>query len=182
MASRPLYTIGHSTRTAAALIDLLHAHGIQTLVDVRTIPRSRHNPQFNRDALAEALTAPECWVERTRPARKRVNLRPYLRDLHLEGGFLLMELGVTPTGTARADDVLRLIGQYVTVSREPGLYLTPVPAQEASFSGSALFSYRLNWQTALFLGIGDDRERSPQDDLARTGRQVFLKLSYSFRR
>ena len=55
MASRPLYTIGHSTRTAAALIDLLHAHGIQTLVDVRTIPRSRHNPQFNRDALAEAL-------------------------------------------------------------------------------------------------------------------------------
>jgi hypothetical protein len=77
---------------------------------------------------------------------------------------------------------LRLIGQYVTVSREPGLYLTPVAAQESSFSGSALFSYRLNWQTALFFGIGDDRERSPQDHLARTGRQVFLKLSYAFRR
>jgi radical SAM-linked protein len=59
--------------------------------------------------LAEALAAPECWVERTRPARKRVNLRPYLRDLRLEGGALLMELGVTPTGTARADDVLRLL-------------------------------------------------------------------------
>jgi uncharacterized protein (DUF488 family) len=57
MASRALYTIGHSTRTAAALLALLREHGIEALVDVRTIPRSRHNPQFNRDALAETLAA-----------------------------------------------------------------------------------------------------------------------------
>ena len=55
MSSRALYTIGHSTRTADALVELLRAHGIETLVDVRTIPRSRHNPQFNRDALARSL-------------------------------------------------------------------------------------------------------------------------------
>src|SRR5215510_1487769 len=57
MSSRALYTIGHSTRTAAALVELLRAHAIEALVDVRTVPRSRHNPQFNRDALAETLAA-----------------------------------------------------------------------------------------------------------------------------
>lgn len=41
-------TIGHSTRTIDEFIDLLKIHQIECLVDVRTIPRSRHNPQFNR--------------------------------------------------------------------------------------------------------------------------------------
>ena len=57
MSSRALYTIGHSTRTADALVELLRAHGIDALVDVRTVPRSRHNPQFNRDAVAKTLAA-----------------------------------------------------------------------------------------------------------------------------
>jgi uncharacterized protein (DUF488 family) len=57
MSSPPLYTIGHSTRTVDALVDLLRAHRIETLVDVRTFPRSRRNPQFNHDALAESLAA-----------------------------------------------------------------------------------------------------------------------------
>ena len=48
-------TIGHSTRSLPEFVELLRAHGVQHLVDVRTIPRSRHNPQFNRDALPEAL-------------------------------------------------------------------------------------------------------------------------------
>lgn len=46
-----LWTIGHSTRPAAELIELLQEHKVVRLVDVRTVPRSRHNPQFNRDAL-----------------------------------------------------------------------------------------------------------------------------------
>jgi uncharacterized protein (DUF488 family) len=53
--SRQLWTIGHSTRPIDEFVDLLHAHGIQRLVDVRTIPRSRHNPQFNTDRLAKSL-------------------------------------------------------------------------------------------------------------------------------
>jgi hypothetical protein len=77
---------------------------------------------------------------------------------------------------------LRLIGQYVSVSRDPDLYLVPVATHSSGFSGSALFSYRLNWQTALFLGYGDERESSPADLLERTGRQFFVKLSYSIRR
>jgi uncharacterized protein (DUF488 family) len=50
-----IYTIGHSTRPLDEFRDMLQAHGIAALIDVRTIPRSRHNPQFNDDALAESL-------------------------------------------------------------------------------------------------------------------------------
>jgi uncharacterized protein (DUF488 family) len=50
-----IFTIGHSTRSVEALIALLEAEGIVRLVDIRTIPRSRFNPQFNGDALAESL-------------------------------------------------------------------------------------------------------------------------------
>lgn len=48
-------TIGHSTRSIEEFIRLLQAHGVTRVVDVRTIPRSRHNPQFNRDALPASL-------------------------------------------------------------------------------------------------------------------------------
>jgi uncharacterized protein (DUF488 family) len=50
-----IWTIGHSTRPIDAFVGLLTAHGIQQLVDVRTVPRSRHNPQFNTDMLAASL-------------------------------------------------------------------------------------------------------------------------------
>ncbi len=50
-----VYTIGHSTRTQADFISLLQHYGVATLVDVRKIPRSRHNPQFNLEELATAL-------------------------------------------------------------------------------------------------------------------------------
>ena len=50
-----VYTIGHSTRTADAFVALLKAHGVGCLADIRTVPRSRHNPQFNGDALAASL-------------------------------------------------------------------------------------------------------------------------------
>jgi uncharacterized protein (DUF488 family) len=50
-----IFTIGHSTRPIDVFVRLLRAHGVQRVVDVRTIPRSRHNPQFNRDQLSPAL-------------------------------------------------------------------------------------------------------------------------------
>lgn len=52
-----LYTIGHSTRTLEELIEALHAHEIQTLVDIRAFPASRRLPQFNREALEATLPA-----------------------------------------------------------------------------------------------------------------------------
>lgn len=51
----PFFTIGHSTRSTPEFVDLLRVSGIRTVVDVRTMPRSRTNPQFNLDALPESL-------------------------------------------------------------------------------------------------------------------------------
>jgi uncharacterized protein (DUF488 family) len=52
-----VFTIGHSTRTIGEFIEILRAHGVRRVVDVRSIPRSRHNPQFNRESLARHLRA-----------------------------------------------------------------------------------------------------------------------------
>ena len=50
-----IFTVGHSTLPIADFVALLKAYGIERLGDVRTVPRSRHNPQFNADALAASL-------------------------------------------------------------------------------------------------------------------------------
>ena len=50
-----IFTVGHSTRPLGEFVDLLKAHSVTRLVDVRTVPRSRHNPQFNRDTFPDAL-------------------------------------------------------------------------------------------------------------------------------
>jgi 3-methyladenine DNA glycosylase/8-oxoguanine DNA glycosylase len=52
-----LYTLGHSTRTLEELVQLLRAFEISVVADIRTMPRSRHNPQFNADALRPRLRA-----------------------------------------------------------------------------------------------------------------------------
>jgi uncharacterized protein (DUF488 family) len=52
-----LWTIGHSNRALEEVIGMLGAHGIEVLVDVRSVPRSRHNPQFNRETLPGELAA-----------------------------------------------------------------------------------------------------------------------------
>ena len=55
-ANQPtVLTIGHSTRPRGDFVGLLKSHGVQRIVDVRTIPRSRHNPQFSRETLSAAL-------------------------------------------------------------------------------------------------------------------------------
>jgi uncharacterized protein (DUF488 family) len=48
-------TVGHSTRSIEEFIALLKAHGVERLVDIRTVPKSRRNPQFHTDALAASL-------------------------------------------------------------------------------------------------------------------------------
>lgn len=52
-----VFTVGHSTRTMEAFIRLLQAHNVTCVVDVRTIPRSRLNPQFNAESLPASLKA-----------------------------------------------------------------------------------------------------------------------------
>ena len=50
-----IMTVGHSTRTLDEFVRLLHTHQATCIADVRTVPRSRHNPQFNRDVLPASL-------------------------------------------------------------------------------------------------------------------------------
>jgi hypothetical protein len=82
------------------------------------------------------------------------------------------------TFSARA--FIRAIGQYVETKRDPQLYTFEVLEKEGDFSGSVLLAYKLNWQSVLFLGYGDTRTLSDEDTLERSGRQLFLKLSYAF--
>ena len=59
MKEKVIWTIGHSTRPILEFLDLLTRQGIRSLVDVRAIPFSRHNPQFNQDALSKSLQTAE---------------------------------------------------------------------------------------------------------------------------
>ncbi len=52
----PFFTIGHSTRAIAEFVDLLTTNSVRFVADVRTVPRSRTNPQYNRDVLPETLS------------------------------------------------------------------------------------------------------------------------------
>jgi hypothetical protein len=76
----------------------------------------------------------------------------------------------------------RLIGQYVRTDYTSSLYPTPVPATAGGFQGSALLAYQLNWQSVVYLGYGDGRVLSENARLLRSGRDLFLKVSYAFQR
>ena len=52
-----IFAIGHSTREIGDFTEIIQAHGINLLADIRTIPKSRHNPQFNQDFLKKQLKA-----------------------------------------------------------------------------------------------------------------------------
>lgn len=77
---------------------------------------------------------------------------------------------------------LRAIGQYVEMKRDPSLYASPVSEKDGSFSASLLFAYKLNWQTVLFAGYGDNRTLVEENRLEKEDRQFFLKMSYAFQR
>lgn len=55
MAHHPFFTIGHSTRSIPDFVALLNEAEVRLVVDVRTVPRSRTNPQYNRDVLPDTL-------------------------------------------------------------------------------------------------------------------------------
>ena len=95
-----IYTIGHSTRPIAEFLELLQAQGIKLLVDVRTIPRSRHNPQYNTETLAADAEQPSHSLRSPARARRsssrekgfhqhRMGKRvlPRIRGLHANAGI-----------------------------------------------------------------------------------------------
>jgi len=80
--------------------------------------------------------------------------------------------------TARS--FVRVIGQYVSTDRDPSLFLTPQPAHDGFFGSSILLAYKINWQSVMYLGYGDDRMLDQQQHLQKFDRQVFVKVAYAF--
>ena len=68
---------------------------------------------------------------------------------------------------------LRLIGQWIETVRDPALYTFEVAPRDASFSASAVFAYKLNWQTVAYLGWSEGQELDERDDLASEARSAF---------
>jgi hypothetical protein len=103
-------------------------------------------------------------------------------DGHRERLFTAQVARLRLVYTFTARTFVRLITQYVATKRDVSLYDSEVDQHSGSFSSSALFAYKLNWQTVLFLGYGDTRTMTPEGQLERDDRQLFFKLSYAFQR
>jgi len=110
--SAAIYTIGHSTRAADELVDLLRQSEVETLVDVRRYPASRRYPQFNRDALTATLPAadieyvwsPELGGRRT-PRKDSHNTA--WRNAGFRGYADYMETGPFELAVAQLIDIAR---------------------------------------------------------------------------
>jgi uncharacterized protein (DUF488 family) len=101
-----LYTIGHSTRPIESFVEMLKAHGVVLLADVRTVPRSRHNPQFDQRTLPDALRSNG------------------IRYVHLPAlGGLRRGLGVASPNTGWRNKSFRGYADYMqTAEFEAGLF------------------------------------------------------------
>jgi hypothetical protein len=107
------------------------------------------------------------------------------RAVHVDDGqrlFLARVARVRATYLFRAGFFVRIVGQHVATTRDSSLYVEPVESRSGTLSGSALLAYKINWQSVLFIGYGDDRELSTGDRLQPASRQFFVKMSYAFQR
>jgi len=89
---------------------------------------------------------------------------------------------VKSTYSFSAKSLVRIIGQYVSTDRNSALYGFPIGSHDGSFLGSVLYSYKLNWQTVLFVGYADDRVLTANNDLAKLDRSLFFKISYALQK
>jgi hypothetical protein len=103
-------------------------------------------------------------------------------DTKVQRLFLQRIARINTTYTFTSRMFVRVIGQYISATRNPLLYLTTVSPRDGDFSGSTLFAYKLNWQSVLFAGYGDDRELSDVHRLEPLDRQFFVKISHAFQR
>src|SRR4051812_655931 len=77
---------------------------------------------------------------------------------------------------------VRGTAQYVSTNSDPSLYTFSTLPKSGTVSGQILLSYKLNWQSVMFIGYGDDRTLSTQDRFEKVDRQFFVKLSYALQR
>jgi radical SAM-linked protein len=104
------------TAQAPAGLEILQVQRIdpKAKAQVRRVCYRVAVPDEGRADLVERINAllkvPHCWVERARPQPRRLDVRPYILDVRLGEDSLEMELEVTPQGTARPDEILRILG------------------------------------------------------------------------
>jgi radical SAM-linked protein len=134
--SLPLGVVGRNEVAELELTEPLSADDLRdrlnaqapaglTFTSVKVVPqastvmprRAVYRLPLPADRLADAaataaalLSQDKVWADRMRPRPRRVNIRPYLRRLTVESGGLLLDVWVTPSGTARAEEILRLLG------------------------------------------------------------------------
>src|SRR5688572_19033296 len=133
------------TFKSVAVVPMKTTARVRRVVYELPLPEDRV-PQVER-AAAALLAEPKAWVERLKPSAKRLNIRPYFRNLSVADGRLRMDLWVTQDGTARADELLGLLGvadlvdagavlertavelrDEITPTNPPDLPLSAVPA------------------------------------------------------
>ena len=177
------------TRVGEALLDTTAvAFGLQ-------VDPGRRLPRVGMDGTAgQRVDYAEARVGTGADLRLLATLRPHDRlTLELNSALSWLDVAGGRLFTAQVQRAklqyhlsarcfVRLVGQYVETERDPTLYASPVAEREAGFSGSALLSYRVDWQTSLFLGYGDERALDPDQRLSQTERQLFVKLSYALQR
>jgi radical SAM-linked protein len=96
------------TLTSAHVVDPKAAAMPRRVVYRMPLPADRTDAALA--AVADLMASDKVWADRLRPRPRRVNVRPYLRRLMVDGGYLVLDLWVTQSGTARADELLRLLG------------------------------------------------------------------------
>jgi uncharacterized protein (DUF488 family) len=117
---KTILTVGHSTRTIEEFTSLLRAHNVDVLVDIRTVPKSRANPQFAGDALAESMAAAGIayhWMRSLgglRHARKDSTNTAW-RNANFRGYADYMQ---TPEFEKALSDLLEFPGQVVIMCAE----------------------------------------------------------------
>lgn len=105
-----------------------HAPAGLTILEVRPVSRKTRGQAFRaryrvqldvpdlHDRVAAFLAAATAFVERQRPIRKRLNVRPYVHELNVHGSCLEMDLWITPNGAARPEEILRSLGLEALVN------------------------------------------------------------------
>ncbi len=96
--------------------------------------------------------------------------------------FIARVSRVRGTYTFTSRMFVRATAQYVSTNLDPGLYAFPAVAKSGTFNGQVLLSYKVNWQSVMFIGYGDDRMLSTENRFEKVDRQFFVKLSYAFQR
>ena len=159
-------------------------------------------PAFHTDTRKPDPPGGGATATRSTPGRAatdgEIDLGARIRTLRVANGATLRELasraGVTESFLSQVERLratytfnnkmfVRTIIQNTRTNRDIHLYGTDYDQHSGNLGTQLLFAYKLNWQTVMYLGVGDLRDVTAlEGDFERDNRQVFAKVSYAFQR